>query len=478
MGDPTAPVSAPSLGARIRRSLSAKLFLLTVAFVLGAELFLLIPSVSRQRIMWLNARIEAAYLVSLALEAPEFEMIKPEEADRLLSTANILGVMIDRDGANVQVSAPRIDFESPPTTHFIDLTEASPANMVGDAWATVFSRGDDWVRVLGAPTYAPGERVDIIVSQRALRRDLTAFARNILLLSLGISSLTGFFLYLALDRMIVRPVSRLTRNMTAFRGNPEDAARVIAPSAREDEIGVAERGLREMEGRLQELLSQRRRLAALGAGVSKITHDLRNILASAQLMSDRLAGSEDPRVRKLAPRLLQSLDRAIALSRDALSYARMEPAALSKSKFALAPLIGEVFEDSASMHVAFTDQTPAALEIVADRIQLYRAIFNLVRNAVDVLTPAEDAPSPRAGLIDVRARTDGAIVRIEIIDNGAGVPAAAREELFEPFKGSMKPGGSGLGLAIAHEIARAHGGDLRLAHSGPEGTSFELSLPA
>lgn len=472
-----------TLVGRLRRSLSAKLLLLSIGCVLAAESFLLIPAVARQRLAWLSSRIENAYLVGLALESPEAEMISTTEADRLFRTADILGVMIDREGANILVSAPQVDFSNPPEMHYIDLTQSNAANMVSDATASLFSSGDNWLRVVGEPAYAPGERVDIIISQAALRRDLWASARNILWLSLLILLFAGSLLYWALNQIIVRPVARLTRNMTAFQENPEDEARLIAPSARADEIGVAERGLHELETRIQGLLSQRRRLAALGAGVSKITHDLRNILASAQLMSDRLAKSEDPRVRKLAPRLIQSLDRAIALSRDALVYARMEPSALSKSEFALKALIEEVFEDAAAMHVDFRNEVPETLRVVADRHQLYRAIFNLVRNAVDALAPEEpqegEAPHApaRRGDILVRASPARHVIRIEIVDNGPGVPEAARETMFEPFKGSTKSGGSGLGLAIAHEIMKAHQGDLKLSRTGADGAAFELLLP-
>lgn len=469
--------ATPSLRRRIAGSLSAKLFLLTIAFVFLAEILVLIPSIARQRTSWLGARVEAAYLVGLALEGPEFEMIKPEEADRLLSTAGILGVMIDRDGANVLVASPGAERDDPPPMHVIDLAGGSPAGMIGDAWGTFFSRGDDWLRVIGAPTYAPDERVDIIVSQRGLREDLHRYARNVLFLSLIISSIAGFLLFVALDRMIVRPARRLTRNMTAFQQNPEEPGLLYPPSARADEIGVVERGLRDLEQRIQGLLSQRRRLAALGSGVSKISHDLRNILASAQLMSDRLANSDDPRVKKLAPRLIQSLDRAIALSRDALAYARMEPSSLVKATFPLAPLIDEVFEDAASLHVDFVNDVPPEVAVTADRNQLYRAVFNIVRNSVDALTPPEGEERPR-GRLTIRAEAAGGAVSVLIEDNGPGLPSAAIETLFEPFKGSTKPGGTGLGLAIAHEIALAHGGGLRLARSGADGAAFEISLPA
>jgi signal transduction histidine kinase len=469
---------AISLHEKLRRSLSAKLLALTICFVLFAEFVLLVPSVATQRLDWFRARIEAAYLVSLALEAPQAEMITPEQAARLFSTADILGVMANRDGANVLLLAPNVDFSNPPRTHHIDLRDRNFIAHAADAWGTALSHGDDLVRVVGAPAYAPQEIVDILVSQRGMRRDLLAYARNILLLSLFISSVTGGLLFFALNQMIVRPVRRLTRAMAAFQVNPEDPRRIISPSARSDEIGTAERSLEALERRITELLSQRRRLAALGAGVSKITHDLRNILASAQLMSDRLASSEDPRVRKLVPRLIQSLDRAIALSRDALSFARMEPAALTKTRFPLAALVDEAFDDVATQGVEFVNDVPPDLEATADRNQLYRAIFNIARNAVEALAGADGGQSARPARLSAAAVVEPGRIRLTVADTGQGVPAAALTNLFEPFKGSTKAGGTGLGLAIAQEILKAHGGELRLARNGPEGATFELILPA
>ncbi len=469
----------PSLYQRIRRSLSAQLLGLTLVFVLIAEAVVLIPSVSKQRIDWLSARIEAAYLVGLALEGPDAEMIDPMLARQLFATANILGVTITREGARIPVYSPEIDPAARRPMHYINLTSSTAPTMVRDAWATMFSKGDDLVRVIGRPNYGEGEEVDILVSQQALRRDLLIYARNILFLSLIISTLTGALVYWTLNAMIVRPVRRLTVNMATFNANPEDASNIVPPTARKDEIGETEEALRSLELRIHDLLSQRRRLAALGAGISKISHDLRNILASAQLMSDRLAKSDDPRVRKLSPRLIQALDRAISLSRDTLSYGRMEPASLSKMRFGLHELVEEVFADTAAMHVAFVNETPPETTICADRNQLYRALFNLVRNAVEAMTPAEGASPPAAPpIVSVRTRARGAAVEIDVADTGPGVPERAQSQLFEPFQGSNKPGGSGLGVAIAYEILRAHGGALALTKSDASGATFTLTVPS
>lgn len=473
-----------SIGGRFRRSLSFKLLLLTIVFVFVAEIVVLIPSVSKQRIDWLNQRLEAAYLVGLALDSPGGEMISTQTAEQLFATANILGVTLDRDGARMLILTPKLTAEQARVMRFVNLVEDMPQEHAADAWGTIFSKGDHSIRVVGRPKYAPAGYVDMFVSQAALRADLVSYARNILMLSLVISSLTAGLVYWSLDRIIVHPVRRLTRNMMIFEAHPEEETSLLVASRRSDEIGVAERSLASLERRTQTLLNERRRLAALGAGISKISHDLRNILASAQLMSDRLAKSEDPRVIKLAPRLISALNRAIALSRDTLNFARLEPDNLNKEPVQLARLVDDVFEDCASMVIEMHNEIPDDMIVLADQTHLYRALFNIVRNAVDALggeAPPDAEPGvitgAIAGAITASAREDGELTTISIADNGPGLPPAAIENLFEPFKGSMKPGGSGLGVAIAKEIAKAHGGDLRLARSDEKGAAFEISMP-
>jgi len=463
-----------------KRSLSTKLLVLTVVFVFLAELVVLIPSVSKQRIDWFRARIEAAYLVTLALEGPRDAMMEEDVARQLFSTANILGVTVNQDDIRMLILAPEIDPHGPPRMHRVDLREQAPIAMMANAWATVFSKGDDLIQVTGAPRFADDQAVDIIVSQRALRGDLLAYARNILGLSLVISTLTAALVFWALNRMIVRPVKRLTKDMIAFEADPDQAALIHMPSDRQDELGAAERSLAKMQRRIYELLNERRRLAALGAGISKISHDLRNILASAQLMSDRLAKSDDPRVRKLSPRLISALDRAIALSRNTLTYGRMEEAALSKAPVALHGLVEEVFEDTAAMGVETHNDVDEDLTINADRTQLYRSFFNLVRNSIEAMTPNGEAPaSPEVqiGSVSIDTTQANGELRIRLKDSGPGIPDHAKDDLFEPFKGSKKPGGSGLGVAISAEIIRAHGGVLTLKDTGAHGTVFEITLP-
>ena len=148
------------------------------------------------------------------------------------------------------------------------------------------------------------------------------YSVNILLLSLLISGLVASLAALALHLMVLRPVRRLTSNVVAFAADPENTARIIVPSGRTHEIGAAENALAGMQTILARELTQKKHLAALGLAVAKINHDLRNMLSSAQLISDRLAGVNDPLVMRLAPKTGGDARRAIRFCQTTLAYGR------------------------------------------------------------------------------------------------------------------------------------------------------------
>jgi signal transduction histidine kinase len=273
---------------------------------------------------------------------------------------------------------------------------------------------------------------------------------------------------------------RLTRNMLRFREDPEDPARVIAPSGRTDELGVAEAELAAMQSELSSMLQQKSRLAALGLAVSKVSHDLRNMLASAQLLSDRLSQVDDPTVQKLAPKLVSSIDRAIHLCAQTLKYGRVQEAPPRRERLAVRPLVEETIEAvlaQASDRIVVYNDVAADAEIDADREQLFRILANLVRNAVEALELAlKEAALPGEGVVRIRAWREGSVATVEVRDNGPGVPAKVRENLFKAFRGAGRSGGTGLGLSIAQELAHAHGGELRLIGEA-EGATFWVSIP-
>jgi signal transduction histidine kinase len=345
----------------------------------------------------------------------------------------------------------------------IDLRTLTVWSAIVESFETMLDTGNQTIRVVG-PAPGGAQFIEVVVDEKPLRQAMYRFSSNLLLVSLGIAMLAAGLVYLALHYLFVRPMRRLTANMVGFHENPESAARIIVPSQRGDEIGVAERELSDMQRDLVSMLSQKSRLAALGLAVSKINHDLRNLLASSQLLSDQLASVPDPRVQRFAPKLMRSLERAIDFCQSTLSYGRAQEAAPDRRMILVEPVVSEVRESTglaADASIAWISAIERGLSIDADPDQLFRVLLNLVRNAAQAL---ESRPKGDAATLQIRitGRREGSVAIIEVSDTGPGVPAKAREHLFEAFQTSGRPGGSGLGLAIAAELVRAHGGDIHL----------------
>jgi signal transduction histidine kinase len=471
--DHTAPTDA-GLTQRLaaRFGLSAKLLVLTILFVMIAEVLIYVPSVANFRLNWLRDKLSDAYTAALVLEAT------PQVPDEL--TQQVLDSIGARAVAMKMGQQRRLLMvgDMPPTVdHEIDLRDVSWHSAIVHAFAALLSNGDDIIRVLG---HAPrgGEFVEVIFDERPLRAAMLQFSGNILVLSLIISAITATLVFLALHYLFVRPLSRITINMTAFRADPENPARVIVASQRQDEIGTTERELAGMQRELGTLLQQKNRLAALGLAVSKINHDLRNLLTSAQLFSDRLSVSQDQQVQRFAPKLMRALERAIQFCESTLSYGRAQEAPPDRRLIALEPLVEEVRES-----LEFAPDTPIrwisaverGLMVDADPDQLFRVLLNLARNAMQALE-SRDARDPGRDQIRITGRREGAVVEIEVSDTGPGIPDAARAHLFEPFQSSTRSGGSGLGLVIVAELVRAHEGDIRLVE-GTIGATFRVTIP-
>ncbi|MDF1687085.1 MAG: HAMP domain-containing sensor histidine kinase [Parvibaculaceae bacterium] len=456
----------------ISRSLSAKLLVLTGLFVLIAEIMIFVPSIANFRDNWLKQRIHGAQIATLALEATPDQMVSEGLENELLRNAEVYAVILHRDEARRLILTEKMP---PDLDASYDLRKEGPLDLVMEAFATLFAQDGRTIRIIGMPRFEGGDFIEIVIDETPLRAAMFGFGRNIFWLSIFISLLTAGLVYLALHVFLVRPMRSLTENMTAFRDHPEDARRVIVPSSRVDEIGVAERELADMQRQLRETLNQKSRLASLGAAVSKINHDLRNILANVQLISDRLGSVSDPTVQKLAPRLFASLDRAIGLCTRTLQFGSAEEQAPSRELFPLSMLVEEL-HDALGLEdrkeIRWETNITADLVVDADSDQLLRVLMNLTRNALQAIDVRGDG-----GTLSLNAERSGKGITITLSDTGPGLPPAAQTHLFEAFNGSTKSDGSGLGLAIASELITAHGGDLALTRTGPEGTVFTIHLP-
>ncbi len=322
-----------------------------------------------------------------------------------------------------------------------------------------------------------GLLIEVSMDTAPLRMAMIDYGLRILFLSAVISIATAFLLFLAVRVFLVKPIKRVVGQMQAYAAAPEDGRRIIKPSAGVRELREAEEALKMLETELTHALKQKERLAQLGGAVARVSHDLRNILTSAQLFTDRIEMSEDPGVKRLAPKLVNSITRAVNLCEATLAFGRAEEPTPVLTRVPLAELVSDVMESerlaTGEYDLSYSEDVPATLHIRADSEQLYRVLSNLVRNARQAIMAAG-----KPGEINICAEEAEEHWLIRVTDTGPGLPAKAQEHLFKAFQGGARKGGSGLGLAIAAELIRGHGGALTLERTGPEGSVFEIRLPS
>jgi signal transduction histidine kinase len=453
-------------------TLSGRFLALTIVFVMLAEVLIFVPSVARFREDYLLLRLERAQIASLALLATE-EMISEDLERELLANAGVFNVVLRRDEVRQLVLSSPIPG---PIHATYDLREPGQVELIREAMAVLADPEDRVIRVIGNPVQAAGILIEVTTNTAPLRKAMLEFGVRILILSAIISVLAAFLLFLAVRRLMVTPIKRVVSHMTAYAQAPEDARRIITPTAGVRELRDAEVALESMQKQLTGALKQKERLAQLGGAVAKVSHDLRNILTTATLFADRMEGSKDPAVKRAAPKLVNSLTRAVNLCESTLAFGKAEEPPPRLVRLPLLPLVQDVVESEklalVGDTVSFLIDVAPGLVLRADGEQLYRVISNLVRNARQAI---EATGQP--GTIEIGAGEDDSEWWIRVGDTGPGLPPKAREHLFTPFQGGTRKGGFGLGLTIALELVRGHGGRLDLQRSDEDGTEFRIHLP-
>jgi PAS domain S-box-containing protein len=233
--------------------------------------------------------------------------------------------------------------------------------------------------------------------------------------------------------------------------------------------------------RLEEEKLQSERLATIGAMSAKLAHEIRNPLSSIRLNLD-LVGDEvgtlaatSPEPARVVRELLRIVDAEVhriqRVTEDYLQFAKMpkprwEVVALNDVLTQRLAFLQSLFTKS---HIQLvTDFAPELPAIAGDEEQLWQAILNLVRNALEAM--------PEGGTLTVRTAHDAGHVRLAITDTGKGMGVAEREQLFKPFF-STKPGGTGLGLPLTQQIIAEHNGRLTCESVPGQGTTFTIELP-
>ncbi|SPH16547.1 Osmolarity sensor protein EnvZ [Defluviimonas aquaemixtae] len=457
---------------KLFNTLSGRFLLLTMLFVMLAEILIFVPSVARFREDYILSRLERAQIASLALLATD-GMIEENLERELLANAEVYNVVLRRDEVRQLVLSSPIPA---PIEQSYDLRDAPAWELIRDAVACLIDPENRVIRVMGSPVRQAGLLIEATMDTAPLRSAMIDYGLRILGLSALISAVTAVLLFLAVQRLLVTPIRRVVNHMTVYAEAPEDARRVIEPTASVAELREAEEALQSMQRQLTGALRQKDRLAQLGGAVAKVSHDLRNILTTAQLVADRMESSDDPMVKRAAPKLVGSISRAVGLCESTLAFGKAEELPPMLARFMLSSLVSDVVESEKLAvdgdAVEFVIDVPGSLAIRADHEQLHRVLTNLVRNARQAIEA-----TAKPGTIEIGAGEEEEGWWIRLGDTGPGLPARAREHLFQPFQGGIRKGGTGLGLAIAAELVRGHGGRLELLKSDAEGTEFMLHLP-
>ena len=450
-------------------TLSGRFLILTIVFVMLAEVLIFVPSIARFRLDYLNKRIERAQIASLALLADD--MLAPELEAELLQNAGVYNVVLLRNETRQLVLSSALPS---PVSDTYDLRNPRITTLISDALYEVTRADDRIIRAVGLPKLDGGDLIEITLDSGPLQHAMRDYGLRILWLSAIISIFTALLLNIVVRWVIVRPISYLGRSMREYEKAPQDARRIIQPRASVIELHEAEIALASLQSELSAALRQRQRLAQLGEAVAKVSHDLRNILSTVQLLSDRLEESDDPAVKRLAPKLVRSVSRAVALSENTLAFGRAQEPTPQLQRCD----VGEIIDDVVTQETLATETAEHiefkvichVNELRADPEQLYRILQNLIRNARQAFGTSQ-------GQIEIVVGEDDANWTIIVRDNGPGLPPKAVEHLFHPFSGGTKREGSGLGLAIAHELVVGHGGTLGLEDNSENGACFKITLP-
>lgn len=289
---------------------------------------------------------------------------------------------------------------------------------------------------------AAGWTHGVAVASRPLTLALRRYVLWFLLDSLPLLALAGVLLVAAM-----RAASHAEHQLS---GDPDAGKRTAQP---------------DLQQEAQTAQWREARLAALSTAVGRASHDLRGVLSPALLTAERLQMSGDPAIKHGADVLIRAIEKAADVMKQCVGQVREYPVLPGKAQQRLRPLIEQAAEQTRTAYptLAVENAVSDDYDVDADRDRLVLAVTLLLRSGGDA----------SARRVRVSADLEANEVLITISDDGSGLSDALATAPFLPFAGA-----NGMRLATARELIRAHGGDVSVLETGPDGTSFRLVLPA
>lgn len=351
-----------------------------------AEGLIYLPSIANLRVNGLTERVAAARLAALAIETtPEGGIAGGTKAE-VLRLSGASAIVLSRPDRRVLlfVDVP------PPVEVVVDLRRRSVLPPVGAALYSMLFGRDRTMLAIATSHGEPDLVVEIVLNEAQLCASMLAYSRNVLLLSIAISLITGVLLYLVLLGLVARPLGRIAGGVADFARAPQDERADVDPTERRDELGVVQQALGGMQRDVRAALGERARLSALGSAVGKINHDLRGIMSTAVLLTDRPETLEQPEMRRLTGRANQAIDRAIGLCTQTPDFARDAGPSLERARYRQRYLVVRVADELAILAgsargpgARLVNEIPIATVVEADHEQLWRVFADLARNAFE-----------------------------------------------------------------------------------------------
>ncbi len=269
--------SSPVEPTPIYYSLSAKMLLLILSLLVTLSSVLIhIPFVADYREAYLKNRIVDAYIATLILQAEGIRQLDDRLEQKLLEQAQVSGIELRYQPPLAVVSIGK----APTPDAIFDLREQMQYQLLRDTLVTLLIKGRRIIQLIDNPPGETGVEISVFMDERQLYEELYIYSLRVLERLGSISLIMAVLLYLSLQWLIVRSIHRITRNLAAFREDPQNPACVLEPGQRGDEMGVLERELARMQNALRTALAQQSRFAAVGKAVSRINHDMKSILST------------------------------------------------------------------------------------------------------------------------------------------------------------------------------------------------------